>query len=307
MIRQDFTTYCNRFAGRSGWVVGRGPTLYSYQNLASVDGPVFFINDAVSQEANLDVNCPSFFFAHDESMAVWLGAVKSTAVLIVDHPNSGKGLLSGPDDPLLQRDGQIVLYRQFGEYDPSALLEKDRLEIARSGQLYISTGTIHPLIHFAWYVGCSKLYFIGCDGLPEAGYDSRLPNLSKSKQFGALANRWKQDKLLQALKVQAEYIGTPPHFIQFDCSVTVLDHKQSEFWELINEVMAFARSTECGLQAFLKQSADSSNTFHLRLESKRVDSFLNLMALSMLDRFWELATQGCFEDKPSFLLRTELL
>lgn len=59
MSELDFSSYMDRFKGQTGWVVGRGPTLFDYGRLASVRGPIFFVNDAVSQECHLSDEQPS--------------------------------------------------------------------------------------------------------------------------------------------------------------------------------------------------------------------------------------------------------
>jgi hypothetical protein len=294
MTKLDFATFCNRYAGQPGWVVGRGPTKYRYQDLATVDGPVFFINDSVSQETHLPPTCDSFFFAHDLEMAVWLGKIRSTAVLVVDFPFTSpdrKGLLSGPHDPLLQREGKVVLYRQFGEFEQGLLLERSQLEIARSQQLYINIGTINPLLHFAWYVGCSKLYLIGCDGLPNIGYDPRLPNLSSSKRYGPLFIRRDQDKMLHSLKVPVEYLGTPPHLVQLECKMIVQDHKQCEIIDTINEVVLLTHTTKGSLGASLERVDNSENTLHLRLQSNSIQEFLEFLKCNAVRRLQDLIIQ----------------
>jgi hypothetical protein len=306
MNKIDFAAFCNQFAGRPGWVVGRGPTQYKYEDLASVEGPVFFLNDAVSQEVHLAVACPSFFFAHDINMAVWLGAIRSTAVLVVDHPNAGKGLLNGPDDPLLQCGGTVVLYHQYNVYPPTTVLERSRIEIARSEQLYISLGTIHSLLHFAWYIGCSKLYLIGCDGLPEIGYDLRLPNRSGSEPFGSFYIRREQDAVLRVLGVPTEYIGTPAYLIQLEYTVAIKDHKRSEFLELTDEIMSLAAAPEKGLQVALLPVEDSANVFQIRFESDDIRQLLDIVESEPAERFRRLGWQGGFERAPLYLLKTVL-
>jgi hypothetical protein len=301
MTKLDFAAFCNRYAGRPGWVVGRGPTLYRYEDLATVDGPVFFINDAVSQETRLAAKCDSFFFAHDLEMAVWLGKIRSTSVLVIDFPITAytrKGLLTGPHDPLLQRKGEVVLYRRLGEFEPDLLLERSRLEIARSRQLYVKSGTIHPLLHFAWYVGCSRLYLIGCDGLPTVGYDGRLPNLSRSKQQAAFIIRLDQEEVLRTLKVPVEYLGTPPHTLQLECAVVVRDSKQSKVIDIVNEVKLLAHTYEGRLRARLERVDDSSDTFIFSIESNSIGELLEFLRCQAVLRFQDLSTQGAFTHGP---------
>ena len=236
MSELPFAHFCDKFSGQTGWVIGRGPTRFDYAALGQTDGPVFFINDAVSQEKWLAADRPAFFFAHDAAMACWLSdpGVRSIPVLIVDQPLTGPvedprpGLIGGPDDPRLANLPRSILYRKDGPLDRATLLNFDRQEIARSGQLHVGGATIHPLLHFAWYVGCAKLVLIGCDGLPETGYDARLENRSKSTQQNALAIRVQQEEILRRLSLPREYLGAIPHRIKMlmELRVSRENHKK---------------------------------------------------------------------------------
>jgi hypothetical protein len=325
MTKLEFAAFCNRYEGRPGWVIGRGPTQYQYSDLATVDGPVFFINDSVSQETHLAAECDSFFFAHDSEMAVWLGKIRSTAVLVTDHPflfrPGGRGVIKGPQDPILQREGKVLLYR-FGEVDPismesesilgietESILERSRDEIARGQQLYQKTGTIHPLLHFAWYVGCSKLYLIGCDGLPNIGYDERLPNLSNSKSHLSYIIRHHQDIMLRLLKMPVQYIGTPPHLVTFECTMAIQDHKRSEVIEYLNldEVSLLAHTTEGSLCVNLDQSDNPGDVVIFRIQSDNYQGLVSLLEKwDAIRKFHELTTQGAFIRGPQIVMKTEL-
>jgi hypothetical protein len=169
----DFAMFNNRFAGRSCFVVGRGPTDFDYARLGDSDDPVFFINDAVGMEKH--VRGESFFFAHDPQLLGWLdGGMKSTAVLPID----GK-LFHATPDLQLGHTGKVILYH-WREQQREQLLTMTRDELARAKQLYTHTGTVHSLLHFAWYCGIRRVTFVGCDGDATGGYDARLENRSKS-------------------------------------------------------------------------------------------------------------------------------
>lgn len=45
-----FEDFSGRYEGRACYVIGRGSTRYDYERLRSVEGPIFFINDAVCLE-----------------------------------------------------------------------------------------------------------------------------------------------------------------------------------------------------------------------------------------------------------------
>lgn len=250
MTEVAFSSLCRRFAGQTGWVVGRGPTLFRYQDLAGAAGPVFFINDAVSQEQWLPPGHPSFFFAHDRSMADWLRGppLRSLPVLITDQPTVGPkagarpGLLSGPDDPLLAGVAQAVLYRGAGPLDPGSLLDRSREEIRDSGQLFLANGTIQPLLHFAWYLGCTHLNLVGCDGFPGVGYDGRLENRSHSVQQNAILIRRRQEIVLRRLALPRTLLGTPAFRIQMivEARAVPANHDRLRRWsqDLVGEFRA---------------------------------------------------------------------
>lgn len=305
----DFSSYMNRFSGQTGWVVGRGPTLFDYSQLASVQGPTFFVNDAVSQECHLADGTPSFFFAHDASMAKWLSTVRSIPTLVVDHPYAGphnKGLLRGADDPVLALAGDVLLYYQHGELAPENLLRHSREEVARARQLYIRYGTIHPLIHFAWYTGCAELNFVGCDGLPNLGYDKRLPNLSASTQQSAFAIRQHQEQILSALKLPANYVGTPPHDVRLDCLLTVRPVQKSTFTRLSGELVSFARTATGCLSVALEEVGEPQHAFRLSFEWNDISLLLRFLATPELLSFQAVAVSHLFAADPSFEMYTRL-
>jgi hypothetical protein len=193
--------------------VGRGPTLFNYEELARVDGPIFFLNDAVCLEKY--ARSETFFFAHDAKMRVWLnGAMRSTAVIPVD------GYLF-PDPPAALAHAGAIVYYRWVMGKRTELLQRSRDEIADSRELYTQTGTIHSLIHFVWFCGFRRVTFIGCDGIdkhdlprctvPSAnGYDVRLRNLSRSSPWWHYTIiRKTQDRLISELGLESIYCGTP--------------------------------------------------------------------------------------------------
>src|SRR5580693_6875259 len=72
--------FTNTYAGAACHIVGRGLTEFQYEDLAKIDEPIFFINDAVCMEKH--AKTPTFFFASDAPLMTWLnGSIRSTAVL----------------------------------------------------------------------------------------------------------------------------------------------------------------------------------------------------------------------------------
>jgi quinol monooxygenase YgiN len=305
----DFSSYMDRFKGQTGWVVGRGRTLFDYGRLASVRGPIFFVNDAVSQECHLSDEQPSFFFAHDASMAKWLPLIRSISVFIVDHPHAGpngEGLIQGIDDRNFTRARQAILYYQHGEFEQATILSRRRDEIARARQLCIRSGTIHPLVHFAWYTGCAELNLVGCDGLPNSSYDQRLPNLSASTQQGAFAIRQEQEQILSTLAVPANYIGTPPHTIRLECSLTIRPGQRPTLTRLSNELISHAESTTGCLSASLEESGEGQAVFRLSFKWNDIAGLLRFLKTPELLRFQAVAVARLLATEPSFEMHTRL-
>ena len=195
-----FSSFNNKYADRSCWVVGRGPTDFDYNDLADVTDPVFFINDAICLEEY--ARSETFFFAHDIQTRIWLdGAIKSTAVLPLD------GLvLRHADETGLNHTGPVVYYRR-GEKYREQLLQRTRDQVAAGGELFVHTGTIHSLVHFVWFCGFRRIIYVGCDG--KRGYDPRLQNRSNSSPGVYKTIHRAQELLTKLFGIEAVYRGTP--------------------------------------------------------------------------------------------------
>jgi hypothetical protein len=210
----NFSSFNNRYLEETCYLVGRGPTEYNYNDLYTINAPVFFINDAVL----LDRKCPreTFFFAHDHRMLCLLDkGIKSIAIFA----ENGK-LFKNDPQAILPFPGKIILYR-WRQTDGNRLLRMSRDEISARQELYTHTGTIHSALHFIWYCGFKKLYLIGCDGLNErslfktvkgavTGYDSRLENISETTPWWQYQTiREVQNQLITTFSIDAAYLGTP--------------------------------------------------------------------------------------------------
>jgi hypothetical protein len=210
-----FGSYNNKYAGRTCYVIGRGPTSFDYTSLSQIAEPVFFINDAICMEKY--AGSETFFFAHDIELRVWFdGSMKSTAVIPGDHTVLGHT----PPIRVLGHLSPVVFYDrpENGKWD---LLQMSRDEIALRQQLFTLAGTMHSLLHFVWFCGFRRVNLIGCDGTnlktdpggtgsPTGGYDPRLANRSQStpmRQYREI--RMAQDLLINLFRLEAVYFGTP--------------------------------------------------------------------------------------------------
>jgi hypothetical protein len=185
-----FSSFNQKYTGRSCYLLGRGPTKFNYEDLSTVTDPIFFINDAVSLEKY--TNSETFFFAHDPQMLVWMnGRIKSTIVVPID----GKVFRQTPGITL-HHTGKIVFYHWL-EQNREQLISLTRDQLAEVKQLYNHTGTIHSVLHFLWFCGFAKVNFIGCDAV--GGYDPRIATLSNSRPNPSYAEIGRVQKLLTTL------------------------------------------------------------------------------------------------------------
>jgi hypothetical protein len=199
-LELPFAAFNNKYADRSCYVVGRGPTEFDYNQLSQVTDPIFFINDAICMEKY--ARSETFFFAHDIQTRVWLdGSIRATAVLPTDgmvlRHAAGMGL---------RHNGPLVYYRR-GERYREQLLKMTRDQVAARGELFVHTGTVHSLVHFIWFCGFRRIVYIGCDG--QRGYDPRLQNRSNSSPGQYKTIRRAQELLTRLFGIEAIYQGTP--------------------------------------------------------------------------------------------------
>jgi len=167
-----------KHAGQTGWVVGKGRTSYDYADLRNVDGPVFFINDAVALESHLRLEQDSYLTFLDPVMAVWLTKPVRSVIICPRDERLGK---------------KIFASNRVASFVPSPYLDTKRNP--RQLGLHRRLGTICTTIHFAWFCGIHKLKLIGCDGFndkKEPAYDSRIESVSEGRPA------WKYDAIRKA-------------------------------------------------------------------------------------------------------------
>jgi hypothetical protein len=193
MAVTDLKPWKSVFSGQTAWIVGRGKTDFDYAGLAQADGPVFFINDAVQLETH--VKGPSFFGYLDNRVGrTWLAKGIKSTVLTCERDEFG--------------EHNVILWQRKSGY-----MYRDRDQVAANNALVTSWGTITPVLHFAWYTGCERVKFIGCDGVAqEKGkeYDERLANESQNNPgcvYGQI--RASQERLCAELGLAYIYVGTP--------------------------------------------------------------------------------------------------
>lgn len=207
MIEIPFASFKEKYAGGEATIVGKGPTLFDYELLAAMPGPVCFINDAVLLTKHLDKQQHGFLFFLDQHQAEhWLGAEFDVTMVVKEEHRQLAA----------RQDNRCVFYQHCEGTFPVAT----RSELARSPRLFLNKGTITPILHFLWYTGVRKINLIGCDGLnrPTAiremtggkDYDPRIPEFLPGKcRWINNQIRASQDALIELFGFAAEYHGTP--------------------------------------------------------------------------------------------------
>ena len=249
MNRFELLDYRNKYPKSTWVIVGKGPNHFQFENLASVKGPVIFLNDAVQFERHATSSVETFFFAHDCRQAEWLKpdhGLKSTVVMATgatwDKQHERRMLSVDKDIP----DGftrPLDIYR-WGGWHGETLQHHSSIEIAKSGKLHLHSGTIHTALHFAWVCGAQKIVLIGCDG-HGATYDSRVDLKSQCPQH---ANdsvfrkiRMEQDRICKVLGLQTDYVSEPRieaaipktlHFVWFGKRPAWVERNINEFRQM---------------------------------------------------------------------------
>lgn len=201
-----FASYKNRYAGKVGTIVGRGETTLPNEELAKLDGPMFFINDAVQLERYCPDNPDTFLLAQDQRIAPNLVGMRSTAVLA-----KGTGLAFHVNHHALVGDLKVVWTIKPDRSEEYLLgLDRDDLEIEQRLYRPARAPTICSAIHFAWYTGVTHLRLIRCDCLPTP-YAKDLENKSNSQEVPQQYPQTKldQEEVMRRLGMTWEYMGTP--------------------------------------------------------------------------------------------------
>ena len=159
-------------------IVGSGPTSVNYEyELSKVHEPIFFINDT----HRFSRFCPSkhkYFFTHHISKFTdvspitffiermfWQDSDDYTGILYpsAKPKNEYIGIDTQANDEIIQEK----FMQKFNLYDKDLIASRNRL--------LACFGSATTAIHFAWFSGCGKITFIGCNPDVMGGqYDSRI-------------------------------------------------------------------------------------------------------------------------------------
>lgn len=218
----QFADYNNKYDGKTAMIVGRGRTTFNDADLAKHDGPIIFVNDAVQLEKHCPDNNDTFFFAQDKRMLPVMQGLRSIAVIGKDN-NLGFAVSHNA----MPEIGK-VMWTTTVLHGTSRLLELSRDQLAIERRLYRAqrevvgvksngdpllgpSPTIVMALHFAWYIGCTNVKLVRCDGLAE-GYSTDIENKSHSPVVNVHKYhqaRMDADVVMSQLGMTREYVGTP--------------------------------------------------------------------------------------------------
>lgn len=213
VVAVDFTSLKNKYEGKTITIVGRGETTFKNEDLAGIDGPILFLNDAVQLESFCANNDDTYFLAQDKRMHVYLSGMRSTAVIA-----KGTGLAFHVEHNPIPNIGKVC-WTIKPERADDYLLELNRDELTIERRLYrpARAPTICSAIHFAWFLGASHVKMIRCDGYATP-YAQDLANKSDSpivpQQYPQ--TRLDAETVLKKLGMTWEYVGTPTVIIPDD-------------------------------------------------------------------------------------------
>lgn len=219
-----FASFNQKYAGREGWIFGRGPTTYDKEQIANIKEPIWFINDAVDWErfaSHADTFFCALEFPKFEEYA-WRCRSMVMAGFMNHHPLDG-----------IRRVVQFVhrWHRTENEDDPQGplwhLLSQTRDQLADSRILYQHASTMLIAIHFAWFCGVRKLNLVGCDCIPTEKRNGKPatsqdpvkaynPELPQGNDDGGGRSggkhpmlRRRHEAVMKRLGLEWEYHGTP--------------------------------------------------------------------------------------------------
>lgn len=160
------------------FIIGSGPTSFDYDvELPKITEPVFFVNDTY-RLSHLCQSDHQYFFTHHISKFTQVEPITVFIQRMFDQ-----------DSP----DYQGVLYSQFkpannyigvdaqandeivSEWFLNHFNLRDKDEVSKKNRLLACFGSATTAIHFAWFSGCKKVTFVGCN--PDSNtndYDLRI-------------------------------------------------------------------------------------------------------------------------------------
>lgn len=157
----------NLYSGKPGIIIGRGPSLDQWLEEGSPkpdDSVVIGINGAC------DVT-PCDFSVSCDADANSLVGINTKWVRGIPYITNSIPIAPGKVEPGRETwelpSGIEELAFYHGEHDApgrDSRIRQTRKHIELFRRLYCSSSSMHPAIHFAWYLGCQKVMVVGMDG-----------------------------------------------------------------------------------------------------------------------------------------------
>jgi hypothetical protein len=180
-------------------IFGSGPTKLDYEvELPKITEPIFFINDT-HRMSHLCCSEHQYFFTHHISEFTRVDPVTVFIQRMFSKSNDYQGVLKATATPInsyisidVQLDDDVVSDRFL---DAFKLRDKD--EIERKNRLLACFGSATTAIHFAWFSGCNKITFIGCNpDLDTFSYDPRIISDSGTKMLSSPSKVKENNRIL---------------------------------------------------------------------------------------------------------------
>jgi hypothetical protein len=166
------------------FIFGSGPTSFDYDvELPKISDPVFFINNT-HRLSRLCRSEHQYFFTHHIHKFLQVDPVTIFIQRMFNEcGESYKGVLHSVVTPMnkyisvdAQQDDEVA-----SEWFLESFKLRDKDEIERKNRLLACFGSATTAIHFAWFTGCKKVTFVGCN--PDLDTDDYDPRISSGKML----------------------------------------------------------------------------------------------------------------------------
>jgi hypothetical protein len=137
-----------KYHGQHAWIFGKGPSLDTFDQTL-VDGPAFCVNESV-----LGVDAPDFFFALDGRP---IDGVTKYGWPFACHAVLTENMVPHARNAGVPAD-RIIVGQRIDDY------RRCVKSVRPPGCIHASDGTIATALDFAYWVGCPRATFVGCEG-----------------------------------------------------------------------------------------------------------------------------------------------
>lgn len=172
----NYDYFLNRYEGATATIVGSGPTNFRYEDLNTLESPIFFINDSIVMEKYVNINIESHFVSWHTNIYVEQAKAFKSYFWGFDHPKGCK-VFPFPNK-------SIDLIDTLGVRDK--VLDKEWA--VRNKLIYMHRLSPSMAVHLAHVSGCEAVQFVGCHPSELPVHDPRINNkkFNGVKDIGSL-------------------------------------------------------------------------------------------------------------------------